>query len=222
MNKTVIVGVISFIFGGAIGAGVAGSYCARDYRTRLEALRKENDRLIEERRRTAKKGHSEPLEGIVEGHSEECAEEGENEAVSEPLKPSIRENKEYKRLIRKYSGKDEDDDGEDDGEDDENDANGDSEDIRVVSEQFYCENFEYMDSHSLIFYQVNQILTTADNKRVEDDEDLLSADILDYLCNTKNDQVYVYDGRDNDDETLYDIIVDTEKDYNTDVMGSGV
>ena len=25
-----------------------------------------------------------------------------------------------------------------------------------------------------------------------------------------------------DDETLYDIIVDTEKDYNTDVMGDGM
>lgn len=218
MNKTVIVGIVSFIFGGVIGAGVAGSYCARDYRTRLEALRNENDELIEERRRTAKKGHSEPLEGIVEGRSEECAEEGENEGVSEPPKPSIRENKEYKRLIRKYSGADKNDDSEDD----EGDTNDDEEDIRVVSEQFYCENFEYMDSHSLIFYQVNQILTTADNKRVEDDEELLSADILDYLCNTRNDQVYVYDGRDNDDETLYDIIVDSEKDYNTDVMGDGV
>lgn len=204
MNKNFICGVVGFILGGVFGYGVARHALHKDYEERLDALKAENKRLAEGR------------DVSVERHAPD--EEADEDALSADDIPSPTLTDEdfeektvrqaYRKLVRKYS--------EDSAEnfDAEHDA---YKEVRMVPEQYFKENIDYMDCLQLTYYQGNGVLVDQNNDIVTavENDDLMESGAMDILGTTKNDTVYVVN---EPDEQLYEIMVEHNENFIRDVL----
>lgn len=188
MNKVVVSAAIGVAIGGIVGYFVGGMTCAKHYKRTIEELQDENDELIDEMKKTREKAVSEPQKGITEAVSNVRSE---------------KDQKQYHNLASKYGNP-------------EKDESRTEKDIRIISEQEFKENIEYMDNEQVTWYKEDGVLIDSADMPIHNEEETIGIEALDKLENYPLDVLYVS----NDiEDKLYEIIVENDMSYYRDLMG---
>lgn len=220
MADHIIYGLIGFFLGGILGGYLIGNVLGREYRSRIEALQKERDQLVEEQAKTAEKALLARQKAIVEAENDlaargiDISDESSDEEESEEVVVVKSKAKEFARLSREYKSDSFDEHFENLVGPDDDEPN----EIRMITEEEYSRSLETRDHEEITYFQEDGILADESQEVIPNQLDILGEDAMEMIFDTPEDVLYV----DNDDfETMYKVNVEHSLSYYRDVLGLG-
>lgn len=228
MGNKIVFALIGMIIGGVVSGIFVGVNCARTYKKRIDELTEKNQKLVD-RNREERQNDIQKRERRTRK-----AEAKIDASLNEQLVQAMKEKHRTKEIAREHGYLT----GEENADYDladavEFDDSFDEEEsvvikkpaetkmpvFSIMSQEDYETDFEFRDSESLTYYQVDHVLADAFDDLILDDENLVGKDALEKAKETNDDYVYVLDEA---WDKMYEIEINHEESYYRDIVRGGV
>ena len=91
--------------------------------------------------------------------------------------------------------------------------------IRIIDEDAFRKDLDYRDNETVTYYQQDGVLADSADMPIHNEEELIGIEALDELAKTNEDFLYVSN---DDEDKMYEVIVDHSTNYYRDLMGAEV